>query len=240
MEHLHIQTAQNVGIHFEVAGLGDRVVAALVDYLLLAVYLITIYVVIIAAGAGDSLALLAIAALPYPFYFLVCEVFFDGQSIGKKLSRLKVARLDGDQPTVGNYLLRWLLRPIDIGISSGLIGLTSILITRHGQRLGDLAAGTTVVKLRPRTRLGDTLFSRLEDDHTPTFADVDRLDPHDVETAKEVLDTLTMERRSHDTFTLGLRMKTALEEKMEVSSELPPAEFLRAVIDDYNHLAGRV
>lgn len=240
MEHVQIQTAQNVGIRFEVAGLGDRVVAALIDYLFLSVYLITVYFVIFAAGAADSLALLSLASLPYLFYFLVCEVFFDGQSIGKKMSRLKVARLDGDQPTVGNYLLRWLLRPIDIGISSGLIGLVSILVTRHGQRLGDLAAGTTVVKLRPRTRLGDTLYARLEDEHTLTFTQVDRLDAHDVETAKEVLNTLTLERRSHETYTLGLRMKAALEQKMEVSSDLSPAQFLRAVIDDYNHVAGRV
>ena len=240
MEHVQIQTAQNVGIQFEVAGLGDRVVAALIDYLLLTAYVFAIILGAAASGEADSMALLAIAMLPALLYFLVCEVFFDGQSIGKKALRLKVARLDGNQPTVGNYLLRWLLRPIDIGISSGLVALVSILVTRHGQRLGDLAAGTTVIKLRPRTRLGDTLFSRLEDDHATTFPQVDRLEDHDVETAKEVLNTLTTQRRSHATFQLGNKMKAALEDKMGVTSDLSPIEFLRTVIDDYNHVAGRV
>lgn len=240
MEHVQIQTPQNVGIRFEVAGLGDRVVAALIDYLLLAAYLVAAVLVVASLGLIDSLAAMSLVAVPYLLYFLVCEVFFDGQSIGKRLLRLKVIRLDGDQPTVGNYLLRWLLRPIDIGLSTGLIALVSILVTRHGQRLGDLAAGTTVMKRRQQTRLGDTLYARLESDHTPTFPEAEGLTDPDVETAKEVLHTLTTQSRSITTRDLGLEMKAALEKKMGVSSDLAPVPFLRAVIDDYNHLAGRV
>jgi uncharacterized RDD family membrane protein YckC len=240
MEHVQIQTAQNVGIRFEVAGLGDRVVAALIDYILLAAYVTAALLVLTALGWLGSLAATSLIALPYLLYFLACEIFFDGQSVGKRLLHIRVIRLDGDQPTVGHYLLRWLLRPIDITLSTGLIGLVSILVTRHGQRLGDLAAGTTVVKLRQRTRLGDTLYARLEDDYVPTFLEVDRLTDHDVETAKEVLDALTTQRRSPTTNALGMEIKAALTAKMNISSDLAPVPFLRTVIDDYNHRAGRV
>ena len=239
MEHVQVQTAHNVGIRFEVAGLGDRVVAALLDYAVLTAYVLA---VLIGLGAADveSIAVFLAALFPAGVYFLVCEVVLDGQSLGKKAVKIKVVRLDGGQPTLGAYLLRWLLRPIDVGLSSGLIGLITILVSGRGQRLGDLAAGTTVVKLRPRRRLGETVFARLEDTHTVTFPQVEALTTRDVETAREVLTTLVSRPRSARTQQLGRKMQAALERKMGIASDLPPIEFLRTVIADYNWVAGRV
>lgn len=234
---MRIETAQNVDIDFEVAGMGDRLMAALLDYFLLFCYLT---VVQIAASAVGSTALWILLILPYFFYFLACEVFLDGQSIGKKARHLKVARLDGVPPTLGNYVIRWLLRFVDIDLTLGMAALFSIFISSKGQRLGDLAAGTTVVKIKPRLSLRDTLFTQLDDTYTPTFYQVETLDDSDITTAKDVLNTLVRESKSHTTFLLGTKIKTALEQKMGLQSDLPPVDFLRTVIKDYNYVKGKV
>ncbi len=234
---MRIQTTQNVEIDFEVAGLGDRVLAALLDYFLLVCYLMVVGIV---NAAIESTAVAILLLLPYFFYFLVCEIFFDGQSIGKKARHLKVARLDGVQPTLGNYVLRWLLRFIDIDLTLGMAALLTVFISGKGQRLGDLAAGTTVIKVKPRLSLRDTIFARLDDHYTPTFHQVETLEDSDIATAKDVLNTLATERKSHTTHLLGTKMKTVLENKMGLRSDLPPAEFLHTVIKDYNYVKGKV
>src|SRR5690606_27797184 len=172
-------------------------------------------------------------------YFLLCEVFFDGQSIGKKLRRIKVARIDGTQPTLGNYLLRWLLRLVEVDMTFGAVALLAVLIGGKGQRLGDLAAGTTVIKLQPRVTLDDTLYARVDAQYQPTFPQVERLTDAEVETAKEALQALVEDGRSRTAFVLGTKIKATLEAKMDVHSDLNPPQFLRAVIMDYNHLHGR-
>ncbi len=237
MSHVRIRTAQNVEIDLEVAGLGDRILAAMIDYFLLTGY---VFALMIFAGIYESQALLVVGALPYLLYFLVSEVFMDGQSIGKRIRRIKVVRLDGGRPTLGQYLLRWLLRFIDIELTSGLAAVTSVLVTDRGQRLGDLAAGTAVVKAQPRTRLGDTLFADLDDNHSPTFENVASLTNADMETVREVLNTLREQGRTPTAQALAQRLKDALERKMGVSSDLPPATFLGAVLKDYNYHRGRL
>jgi len=238
MEQVRIQTSQNVGIDFEVAGLGDRVIAALIDYLVIGGYLLSILSLNQVIGSTAFFVLAGL--LPYLLYFLLCEVFLDGQSVGKKIRNIKVVRMDGSQPTLANYLLRWLLRPLDLEFTSGLAAFLSVLIGGKGQRLGDLAAGTTVVALKPRVRLNDTLLARLDEHYAPVFPAAEALTDADVATAKEVLNTIVVEGRSRTSFLLGLRMKETLERKMNVTSDLPPADFLRTVVKDFNHLKGKV
>ncbi len=239
MEHVQIQTAQNVAIDVEVAGLGDRMIAALIDYALLACYALGAQIVT-QLLFGGSTALFVVLYLPAFLYFLLCEVFMEGQSIGKRLRAIRVARLNGSEASFGGYLIRWLLRPVDVLLTSGLVGMLCILITGRGQRLGDLAAGTAVLKAAPRTHLRDTLFAPTDDAHALTFPQAERLSAEDVATAKAVLDTFITDGRSSTTHRLALRLKEALAQKMNAKSDLPPTDFLRAVVKDYNHLRGRV
>lgn len=237
MEHIQIQTAQNVGITVEVAGIGDRVLAALIDYFLLGWYVLFISIIYIAV---ESTALYVVLFIPFFAYFLLCEVFLNGQSIGKRIRNIKVARLDGSQPTLANYLLRWLLRPIEIDASTGMIGLVTLLLNNKGQRLGDIAAGTTVIRVKPRVRLQDTAFSEVDTAYTPTFPQADVLTPDDLTTIKDVLETLRYEGRSHLADQLSRQLKASLEAKMGTQSDLMPIHFLQTVVKDYNHLKGQV
>ena len=236
MNSVRIQTTQNVDIAFEVAGLGDRVIAAVVDYFLIFCYYVGMSMLISQLSASTAVTVLLL--LPPFLYFLLCEVFMDGQSIGKRARGLKVVHLDGSEPTLGSYLLRWILRPIELAITAGAVALVTVLINGKGQRLGDLAAGTTVVKLRDDIALPYSSFTSLEDDYAPTFPKVDLLGDADIATAKEVLDTIITEPTSHATYRLGHKMKATLERKMGIASDLAPPHFLRTVVRDYNHVHG--
>lgn len=243
MERIQVDTAQNVSLDVPVAGLGDRIIAALVDYAILGAYSFVMMLLVgtLAARAGSTqflVTLFTIASLPPFLYFLLCEIFLDGQSIGKRYMNVKVTRRDGTPASVRDYVIRWLLRPIDVSLTSGLGGVLSILITGTGQRLGDLAAGTTVVKVSEQASVHDLTYAEVEETHTPHFPEVERLSDTDVATASDVLDVLKYKRRSHRRRDMGRRTKRALEQKMGVSSDLSPREFLEAVVQDYTHVHG--
>lgn len=238
MDRVGVQTAQNVRIEFETAGIGERAIAALIDYLLLFAYVFGLSVLLLERlGTAGALGFIA---LPAFLYFLGCEVFFDGQSVGKRMTGIKVARLDGSRPRLSDYLLRWVLRPVDLSMTSGVVAIVSVLVTRRGQRLGDLAAGTTVVKVQQRSVARDTLFSQIDDDYAPTFRQAERLSADDAAVAKDVLHAYRAHDLSPEPLRLSRDLKARLERKMSVSSDLPAPHFLETVVKDYNHLHGRL
>ncbi|MEM1096249.1 MAG: RDD family protein [Bacteroidota bacterium] len=238
METVQIQTTQNVSIDVEVAGVGDRVVACIVDYLLVISYL---SVGSLAVANFNSITLwVTTVMLPAWLYFLVCHVFFNGQTLGKYLMKIRVSRLDGRRPTLGNYVLRWLLRLIDIDLTTGMVGLVTILINGKGQRLGDIAAGTTVVKIQRRLRLTDTLFTEVDEGYAVTFPTAEVLSEEDILTIKDVLAALRDEGKTSVSYRLGEQLRSVLAQKMKVTSELRTVDFLRTVVRDYNYLKGRL
>lgn len=245
MMTVKIHTAQNVDIEYEIANVGDRILAYLVDALIIIVYSIAlIFIFKFLNDSGFELGgifWLLFFLLPFMLYDLICEIFLNGQSIGKQVRKIKVVKLDGSQPTVGGYLLRWLFRLIDISLSYGSVALLTILITGKGQRLGDIAAGTTVVKLKPRTKFGDTIFAKVDEDYSPVFNQAVELDDKIIATVKEVLD-VTVEEDRHNviSFNLAKKTKLAVENKMGVQSGLPSRTFLQTVLKDYNYLKGKL
>lgn len=244
MDRIQIDTSQNVTLDVPVAGLGDRLIAALIDYALLSGYTVGVLLLVVTTigslgGASGAGGLAVVALLPVLLYFLLCEIFLDGQSIGKRYMDIKVTRRDGTPASLGNYVVRWLLRPMDISLTSGLGAVLCILVTGTGQRLGDLAANTTVVKVQPQQSIRDLTYGEVDPNRTPHFSEVYRLDDEDVATANDVLEVLKYKRRSHRRKTLGRRTKKALEQKMGISSDLQPRRFLETLVQDYTQLHGR-
>lgn len=146
MNSVGINTTQNVSLQYPLAGVGTRIGAFLIDYLIImAVFLIAIFIVNDLPDAGMwFFVLIALFAFSY---FLLSEILMNGQTVGKRAVNIKVVKLDGSKPTIGAYILRWILLPIDTQLFSGAVAIISIVITENGQRLGDILAGTTVVKL---------------------------------------------------------------------------------------------
>ncbi len=234
MDNISIHTTQNVDIEYQLASIGDRILATLLDYLFFLAYFLLI--LLIAAltkwALFSSMAVVSILVLPILFYDLICEVFFQGKSFGKMIMKIKVVMLDGTQANFGAYLLRWLLRIIDMRLFGGAIALITILISGRGQRIGDMAAGTTVIKMKQKVQLSDTIFNKLKADYSLVFPEVSRLTDNDVAIIKEVMLVCVQSNNFDAIDKLVLKTKAT----MGVTSDLPHSQFLSAVIQDYNYL----
>ena len=245
MQAIEIETTQNVNIEYPVASVGERVVAAIIDQLIMVGYLIAIiffYIWLLNVTEGSAfyfpVAYFVVLFLPLFFYHLLCETFLNGQSFGKKIMKMRVVKLDGSQAGIGSYFLRWIIAPIDIYFTYGSVGLITMLINGKGQRLGDLAANTTVVKLKASARLEDTILHSTPINYEVKFPRVSNLSDKDISIVKEVLDlnykkpdAMMYEKILHKT-------KDAVEKKIGVSSNLHPLTFLDTVLKDYNYLLG--
>jgi len=245
MQTIEIQTTQNVNIEYPVASVGERVVAALIDQLIMVGYLIAmIFFYIWLLDATDGLvfyfpvAYFVILFLPLFFYHLLCETFLNGQSFGKKIMKMRVVKLDGSQAGVGSYFLRWIIAPIDIYFTYGSVGLVTMLINGKGQRLGDLAANTTVVKLKAGVKLEDTILHATPANYEVKFPQVSTLSDKDISIVKEVLDLNYKQPDAMMYERILQRTKEAIEKKLGISSNLHPLLFLDAVLKDYNYLLG--
>ena len=160
MDNFQIETAQNISITQNAAGVGERILAYLIDGLIMLSYAIVIVFIIgsLNLTGGEEWMYVLVIGLPLFMYFLLWEIFWNGRTPGKAALDLRVVKMDGSKPAFSNYLVRWLLRVIDITVSSGSVAVVTILINGKGQRLGDLAAGTTVISEKIRTSLENTHF----------------------------------------------------------------------------------
>ena len=237
MQSITIKTSQNIDIEYELAGVGDRIVAYLVDCLIYAAYWFSLILLSGITKTSSSNYWSFMYLLPIFLYQILCETFLNGQSIGKKVKSIRVISLDGNQPHLGQYLIRWIFRIVDTMLTSGLAAVLTIALTEKAQRLGDLLAGTTVVRTTRKTRIQDTIFEVTETDHLVKYPRVIELGDKDISLIKEVLnrfDKLPMENNN-------LLIKTALKVQQLIgnSGHIEAEYFLRDVIRDYNHLSSK-
>ncbi|MBI5474838.1 MAG: RDD family protein [Ignavibacteriae bacterium] len=240
METIAISTTQNIDLEYELAGVGDRVLAALIDITAQAAYLLLMFFFAMIAGV-ESLWVSVVIFLPVFLYEVLMESVFNGQTLGKMSRRIRVIQVSGAAPTVGSYLLRWLIRMLEVSASFGSVALLVLLINGKGQRLGDLAAGTTVVRLRRAVGLDETILTSVAENYRPQFLAADRLTERDIEIVKEVLRT---NPEAEDTVAIRNRLEEKLqaiiEKKLDIQSNMPATLFLETIVKDYNSLKGRL
>ncbi|MDO7847109.1 RDD family protein [Hymenobacter sp. M29] len=236
MATVRVHTAQNVSLEYEVASLGDRIVAAILDYLVLGAWVFACGLIssgLSLNGNVSTLVMGLLAGVPFVFYDLICEVFFNGQSIGKRARDIRVMRLDGTAPSVGDYLLRWLLRIVDITMASGLVAIITIAANGRGQRLGDLAAGTTVVKVRPQATspLAPGLSPVVG--YQPVFPQAALLADHDVALVRQ----LVQQASARGNYEVLNEVANKVKEITGIRTDLQDGPFLQTVLRDHAHLA---
>jgi len=178
-ETLIIETPERVPLAFALASIGNRFLAVIIDHFIQYLSLILIawfftYISGIAAptdrSAGEVLSempkwtiaiMILILFLVFSGYFILFEWLWDGQTPGKRLLKLRVIREDGRPITLWEAIARNLLRVFDAAPGFFLpiysVGLIVIFLSNRDQRVGDLFAGTVVI--RERT------------DEAPTFAE---------------------------------------------------------------------
>jgi uncharacterized RDD family membrane protein YckC len=242
MTQLSITTTQNVNINFTAASLGVRILALLADLLIQISYMFFIYWLIFDIFEFDYvirewdywsiMALQTVIFLPVMFYTLTMESVFDGQTLGKRLLKLKVVKIDGYQADFGDYMIRWLLRMIDIFFAFGLIGLITSLVTKNTQRLGDLAAGTAVITLKNNISIDHTILQEIDSQYVPTYPTVIQLTDNDIRIIKETFN-VAIKDRDYNIFT---KLRTKIEQVTGIRNQSGSDEvFIGIILMDYNY-----
>ena len=235
MDNFQIETAQNISITQNVAGVGERILAFLIDGLIMISYMIIAALMMSAMKIGEQWVFMMVMGLPLLLYYLLWETFWDGRTPGKAALDLRVVKLNGANPAFSDYLVRWLLRSIDITFSSGSVAVVSILLNGKGQRLGDLAAGTTVISERSKVGLNRTLLAEVPDDYRPVYPQVTVLTDHDVQEIK----TIYQDSLKHSNYRVIRSLASRVSKLLDVEPEERPVQFLGTVIKDYNYFTQR-
>lgn len=230
MKKIDIQTEQYVNISMPLAMPGERILARCIDYVVIMAYifLVTKYYLEILEGQNKYQLLFFIFLLPSVFYSILCELFYNGRTIGKAICHIRVISADGNQLTAGQTLLRWIFLIIDVWFSA--VGILPMLTTKHHQRLGDMAAGTVVVSDRKEPLWQSSLdrVSWLRNDYKPVYPQAQRLSAGQADLISRTLDT------SYDSEQIGL-LAEKVSEFLNIKPKKSAVLFLRDILHDYQY-----
>jgi uncharacterized RDD family membrane protein YckC len=235
MENIYIQTSQNINLEQSVASIGERILAQLIDYLFFAAYglvVLIIYLIISSLFEVKSVVITGLLMLPILFYDLLCEVFFNGQNVGKRLMKLKVVNVNGSQPEFMAYFIRWMFRIIDSLMTFGSAATLAIILNGKGRRLGDLAAGTMVIRLRT---LESNVFetTKLPPNYQATFPESEGLTDTDYAVILEIFEFRTQNGLSSIVVEFMNNAKEQFCKKLNITSNLSANDFLNALKNDF-------
>lgn len=243
MDTIKINTTQNVALDYTAAGVGNRLLAIIIDTVIKYAYVSILLYILFNVGTNSLykydydgnetvnvfvLVVLIIILIPFTFYHLLSEMFLNGQSIGKRIMKIKVVKLNGTQPSVGSYIARSMFRLID----DSIVGLITIAVSKNSQRFGDMAAGTTVIELAKRVTLKDTILSMQTSDYQIVYTQVALMNDTDINTIKEVLDFHSKQNQPKFLEALASKIKTKYAIQ---SSDQDNWNFLNTILKDYSH-----
>jgi uncharacterized RDD family membrane protein YckC len=265
MSTVQIPTPFNIDLDFEIAAFHKRIFAYLVDLVIIVTYAWamgkllynnrTMHAMEGAERWGGATVAWStlIITLPILFYPLLTEILMHGQTVGKKLLNIRVVNVRGGEPSLSQYITRWIFRffewPLVFGVvlpgflivlqvmttmMMGIVVIIIVAITKNHRRLGDLAANTVLVKTKIDTSINDTVFQEVnQKDYVVHFPQVMQLSDRDINTIKSILSNSNNKSGEDLAWRVTDRVKTALQ----INSSLHPFQFLDKLLQDYNYLA---
>ncbi len=240
MPSIDIRTTQNVTIEYELAPLRERFFAFFIDLLIYGAaswafwMLVLVLVGDAVTGWGGQFIGMAIF-VGLMVYHLLSDILGNGRSLGKRAINLKVVRLDGQEPGIGEYLLRSVFLLLDFSFSLGVLAAVLIGSTYKNQRLGDLAANTTVIRVKNQLafRLHDILKINTLENYEPKYPAVRQMNEADMLLIKNLLGRYqSWQNAAHAE---AIREATA-NICQQLNLEVPKGnqvEFLKTLIRDY-------
>jgi hypothetical protein len=166
--------------------------------------------------------------LPYALYSLVLEATFEGQTLGKKILKTKVVKIDGYQASFGEYLMRWIFTIID----DSIVGIIVMATSKKTQRIGDMAAGTAVITLKNNVTIKNTILEELDEQYVPIYPMVIKLSDNDARIIKETF----INALAIDDFELIGKLKDKIEMVTGIKNQSGNnRDFIRTVLKDYNY-----
>ena len=229
-----LDTGFNIEVEFPIAPFHRRLFAWITDLFIMGSYL-WVTGIIISNMLGSEWAyqfewLYVLYFLPAFLYHLLLEIFLNGQSLGKRALRIKVITLEGGQPSISQYLIRWMFRTIDIGLFF-LPGFFSVILSARAQRIGDMVAGTIVIDTRASTSWQDTIFTEIETTYQPKYPQVMQLTDKDINTLKSIINAV----RKRNDYELAHRISERIQSKLNMQADEDSLAFLQRLLKDYNY-----
>ena len=228
----NIVTGQYVRIEQTPGSVGERMLAQLMDWVIQAAYIaLNIFLIDQLKLSPGVLTIILVVVLPVLFYCPLCELFAGGQTFGKWVMKLRVVMADGSKPSLSACMLRWLLMVAD-GPLLSYCGVLVMLVSRHNQRFGDMAAGTLVVKLRSYNKIQVSLdeYDYLTRNYRPSYPQAADLSLEQIDVITRTLEGDVPERIS----ALAQKVQSVLHvTKRETIDEF----FLRRIVRDYQYYA---
>ncbi|AZA47321.1 RDD family protein [Chryseobacterium carnipullorum] len=247
MSQIAINTSQNVNINFNIASVGERMLAFIIDLLIKVAYVLIVFYLffnifdlgylLTGLDQWSIMAVYIVLTFPVYIYPVVLESLMEGQTPGKKLMKIRVVKIDGYQASFGDYLIRWMFRLIDTS-AAGVVGIISMIVSKNNQRLGDIASGTAVISLKNNINISHTILENINNDYVPSFPQVIALSDNDMRIIK---DNYTKALKVDDRqiiSKLSDKIKSIL--KLDIDpKKMTERQFINVVIKDYNYYTGK-
>ncbi|MEE2800868.1 MAG: RDD family protein [Bacteroidota bacterium] len=239
MSNTAINTAQNVNIEYVYAGLGKRILAFIIDALVLFAYIIiltfTVYRAISVLDGDNDIGAYELSMIPIFIYSLIMHIIFNGRTVGKFIMGIKVVKEDGSPARWSDFIVRWIVRLVDLWLFMFTVGTVSILLTDKQQRLGDMMAKTIVINTRKSVNISHTILQEVDEGYQPIFHNAHLLS--DIQ-ANEIKEIYRLAGQSRD-YNVLHQLRLKIESILQIKSDLKDGQFVRTVLKDYFHLTSK-
>ncbi len=238
-DRIAIPTPEGVTLQLTLAGLGSRAVTGAVDLVFKGVLVLALLIVVLGAvGEEGALVIVPAVGLTMVLYDVLFETLGGGRTPGKRMGGLRVVRAGGRPIDLTASMIRNVLRFVD-GMPLGYVPtIVSIAVTRHNQRLGDLAAGTIVIRDRreidreqPRSAVpAPAMAGASAGARAGASWDVSAVPAADLATVRAFLERrhgLAREPRAR----LAAQLDGALRPRVGGADEIDPERFLEILYD---------
>jgi uncharacterized RDD family membrane protein YckC len=254
MQKISVKTPFNVSIFLQNDILLRRVVAYFIDLALIVLYFwgASIFFEKLSAYYANYSEFISIIQqiflLPGFFYTLILEVMLNGKTVGKKITGIKVVKINGYFPNFIDYFIRWIFRIVEIypfiiiylifpdqiafyfASIGGFVAFLVIIINKNSQRLGDIIAGTVLIKVKEQHDISITIMEELDQKYKPTFPQVVKLSDNDMRLIKEIYENAV----KFDNFDAMSQLKDKVETVMGTKVNMRVRDFIETVIKDYS------
>ncbi|KXX68729.1 RDD family protein [Flammeovirga sp. SJP92] len=231
MSSISFQNSQNVNLQFQKALVTTRIAAFIIDMMLISAIML-LPGMILTYTSQFAIFWVVIMSIPFLFYNLICEIFLEGQSLGKKALKIRVVSMDGNATKLSQYFIRWIFRLIDIALLQGTVAVFTILMKGEGQRLGDILAGTIVISEKRKVDRFTFQIPEFPEDYEPVFVTADTLNDKQLNVIKKTLKL----KNTEDHYTVIHQIAEKLKEQLLIESDLQGRDFLKQLVDDYYYL----
>ncbi|WP_379087656.1 hypothetical protein [Pedobacter sp. UC225_65] len=139
---------------------------------------------------------------------------------------------------MGQYFIRWVFRIVDFVLTSWVGALICVAVTENKQRIGDIVAGTTLIKTVPRTQFEHIAFHPAAEEYIPVFDTVAEMNDRDIELIHEVLNTYYKTRNADLVYQMAAKVTNHL--RISIPEGMNELQFLKTVIMDYNQITAKI